>query len=250
VTVRVRLVLMAAGVAGLAALLLWGTGGLRPFGHGQSEYAAYLNANAVHQRHATNVVSAVTFDYRGFDTLGEEFILFAAVMGVTLLLRSQRDDHDDSPRDRADGRRATDTSDAVRISALGLIGPSVLLGLYVVAHGTLTPGGGFQGGVVLAAAPLLLYLSGRYLLLKTVHPMHALDLAEGTGAGGFTAVALMGAVVGAAVMANFIGKGQVGSVFSGGTLPVFNVLVGLEVMAGLTLVLYEFLEQTLVVRRS
>jgi multicomponent Na+:H+ antiporter subunit B len=250
VTVRVRLVLMAAGVAGLAALLLWGTGGLRPFGHGQSEYAAYLNANAVHQRHATNVVSAVTFDYRGFDTLGEEFILFAAVMGVTLLLRSQRDEHDDSPRDRADGRRATDTSDAVRISALGLIGPSVLLGLYVVAHGTLTPGGGFQGGVVLAAAPLLLYLSGRYLLLKTVHPMHALDLAEGTGAGGFTVVALMGAVVGAAVMANFIGKGQVGSVFSGGTLPVFNVLVGLEVMAGLTLVLYEFLEQTLVVRRS
>src|SRR5262249_7112279 len=115
---------------------------------------------------------------------------------------------------------------------------------------TLTPGGGFQGGVVLAAAPVLLYLSGRYLLLRSVHPMHALDLSEGTGAGGFVLVALTGALVGPAVRADFIGKGQVGSVFSGGTVPVFNVLVGLEVGAGLTLVLYEFLEQTLVVRRS
>jgi multicomponent Na+:H+ antiporter subunit B len=78
--------------------------------------------------------------------------------------------------------------------------------------------------------------------------MHALDLGEGLGAGGVVAVALAGAVAGSAVMANFIGKGQVGSPFSGGTLPVFNVLVGLEVAAGITLVLYEFLEQTLVIR--
>jgi multicomponent Na+:H+ antiporter subunit B len=247
-SVRARLGVFAAGAAGLVALLLWGVGGLPAFGHEHTAYAAYLNGHTVHQRHATNVVSAVTFDDRGFDTLGEEFILFTAVMGVTLLLRSQREEHEDSPRDRAEGRRATDTSDAVRVAALSLIGPTVVLGLYVIGHGHLTPGGGFQGGVVLAAAPLLLYLSGRYLLLKTVHPMHALDLAEGTGAGGFVAVAVAGAVAGSAVLANVIGKGQVGSVFSAGTLPVLNVLVGMEVAAGIALVLYEFLEQTLVVR--
>ena len=102
--------------------------------------------------------------------------------------------------------------------------------------------------MVLAAAPLLLFLSGRYLLLRNVHPMHALDLGEGTGAGGFVVLALLGAVLGSAVMANFIGKGQPGSPFSGGTIAVFNVLVGLEVVAGVTLVLYEFMEQTLFVR--
>lgn len=247
---RARLAMFFVGGLGLVALLLWGVGGLPRFGSAESHYADYLNANAVHQRHATNVVSAVTFDYRGFDTLGEEFILFAAVMGVTLLLRSQRDEHDeDAVRSRADDRRSGgDTSDAVRVATLALIGPAILLGLYVVAHGQLTPGGGFQGGAVLAAAPVLLFLSGRYLLLRSVHPMHALDLAEGAGAGGFTVVALAGLVVGSAVMANFLPKGEVGSVFSGGTIPVFNVLVGLEVAAGITLVLYEFLEQTLVVR--
>jgi multicomponent Na+:H+ antiporter subunit B len=248
--VRARLGLFAVSGAGLVALLLWGVGGLPGFGDYHHAYGRTLNAHAVHERHATNVVGSVVFDYRGFDTLGEEFILFAAVMGVTLLLRSQRDEEreGDSLRDRAEDRRAADTSDAVRVAALSLIGPSVLLGLYVVAHGVVSPGGGFQGGVVLAAAPLLLFLSGRYLLLRNVHPMHALDLGEGLGAGGFVAVALAGAVAGSAVMANFIGKGQVGSPFSGGTLPVFNVLVGLEVAAGITLVLYEFLEQTLVIR--
>ena len=236
--------------AGLAVLLLWSFGGLPDFGHYAGPYGDILNASSIPERQTTAVVSAINFDYRGFDTLGEEFILFAAVMGVTLLLRSQRgeDEEEGSLRERGDLREAGDTSDAVRIASLGLIGPAVLLGLYVIAHGHLTPGGGFQGGVVLTAAPLLLFVAGRYLLLRTVHPMHALDLVEGAGAGGFVVLGLAGLAAASAYLANFIGLGQVGSVFSGGTLPVLNLLVGLEVMAGVTLVLYEFLEQTLVMR--
>jgi len=40
------------------------------------------------------VVSAVNFEYRGFDTLGEEFILFIAATGVATVLRHLRDEHD------------------------------------------------------------------------------------------------------------------------------------------------------------
>jgi multicomponent Na+:H+ antiporter subunit B len=247
-SVRARMALFAVAGAGLVLLLLWGVAGLPRFGESRSEYARTLNAHAVHERHATNVVSAVTFDYRGLDTMGEEFILFAAVMGVTLLLRSQRGEEEGTPHDRAEGRRAQDTSDAVRVAALALIGPAIVLGLSVVAHGQLTPGGGFQGGVVLAAAPALLYLSGRLLRLRSVHPEHALDLGEGTGAAGFVVIGLLGLMLGSAFLANFIGKGATGSVFSAGTIPILNVLVGLEVVAGLTLVLFEFLEQTLVLR--
>jgi len=248
VSVRARIALFAVAGAGLSVLLLWGVAGLPRFGESRSGYARTLNAHAVQERHATNVVSAVTFDYRGLDTMGEEFILFAAVMGVSLLLRSQRGEEEGTPHDRAEGRRAQDSSDAVRVSALALIGPVLVLGLYVVGHGQLTPGGGFQGGVVLAAAPALLYLSGRLLRLRSVHPEHALDLGEGTGSAGFVGVGLAGMVLGSAFLANFIGKGETGSVFSAGTIPVLNVLVGLEVVAGLTLVLFEFLEQTLVLR--
>ena len=36
---------------------------------------------------ASNVVTSIVFDYRGFDTLGEASVLFTAVLGVGLVLR-------------------------------------------------------------------------------------------------------------------------------------------------------------------
>src|SRR5439155_1501935 len=81
---NVRLGLFAAAGAMLAALLVWGFTGLPAFGDFQGEYGWILNDVAGHERHVTNVVASVVFDYRGFDTLGEEFILFAAV-GVAAL---------------------------------------------------------------------------------------------------------------------------------------------------------------------
>ena len=91
---RGRLVVFAIGALGVAALLVWGLGGVPDFGHYRGPYGDILNRNAVQERHATNVVNSVTFDYRGIDTAGEEFILFAAVMGVTLLLRRQRQEEE------------------------------------------------------------------------------------------------------------------------------------------------------------
>jgi len=64
--------LVAAGA--LAGVLAWGFGGLPRFGTFDGAYGQILNHVAVPQRHITDVVAAVNFDYRGFDTLGEEFI--------------------------------------------------------------------------------------------------------------------------------------------------------------------------------
>jgi len=61
--------------------------GLPPDWSLSGPYGDVLNAVAASERHTTDVVSAVNFDYRGFDTLGEESILFAFVVGATLLLR-------------------------------------------------------------------------------------------------------------------------------------------------------------------
>src|SRR5436305_1745217 len=71
----------------LAALLAWGFSGLPAFGRFHGFYGQLLNAIALPQRHTTNTVTAVVFDYRGLDTMGEEFILFTAVAGVVMLLR-------------------------------------------------------------------------------------------------------------------------------------------------------------------
>lgn len=244
---RRRVFLAAAAVAGV--LLLWGLTGLPDYGVYNGPYGDVLNRVAVAERKATNVVASVTFDYRGVDTMGEEYILFAAVLGVAILLRAQRDETEQPPDEDAADRHAPATSNAVRVVGLALVGPVVLFGGYVVTHGHLTPGGGFQGGVVLATAALLVYLSGEYVTLRRVSPEVLGDLAESTGAAGYVAVGLLGVAAGATFLANVLPLGQPGALLSAGTIPVLNLAVGLEVAGGFVLLLYEFLEQTLVIRR-
>jgi len=232
----------------LAAALLWGMSGLPGVGDYQGPYGDVLNAVAVAERHAVNVVAAVTFDYRGVDTLVEEYILFAAVLGVAVLLRAQRDEEERSLDDDVEGRRIRDTSTAVRVIGLALVGLHVVLGLYIVAHGHLSPGGGFQGGVVLATGLLMVYLAGRYVTLRRVSPQSLTDAAEAAGAGGYVAVGLLGLAVGGAFLLNFLPLGTPGKLLSAGTIPLINLLVGLEVAGGFVLLLSEFLEQTLIIR--
>jgi multicomponent Na+:H+ antiporter subunit B len=244
---RRRLFLAAALVAG--GLLLWGLTGLPDYGVYRGPYGDVLNRVAVAERKATNVVAAVTFDYRGVDTMGEEFILFAAVVGVAILLRAQRGETEQPPDEDAADRHAPGTTDAVRVVGLTLVGPVVLFGIYVVTHGHLSPGGGFQGGVVLATGALLVYLSGEYVTLRRVSPENLLDLAESAGAAGYVAIGFLGVAAGATFLANVLPLGQAGTLLSAGAIPLINLAVGLEVAGGFVLLLYEFLEQTLVLRR-
>jgi multisubunit Na+/H+ antiporter MnhB subunit len=39
---------------------------------------------------AINVVTAIVFDFRGYDTLGESFVLFTAVSGAAVILRKHK----------------------------------------------------------------------------------------------------------------------------------------------------------------
>ena len=64
--------------------------GLPAFGHYHGVYGLLIDKIEVPERHATDLVTALNFDIRAFDTLGEEFILFASVAGVALLLRKLR----------------------------------------------------------------------------------------------------------------------------------------------------------------
>ena len=84
---------------------------------------------AVTQTQATGVVSAINFDYRGFDTVGEEFILFAAAAGVSVVLRRLRGERERSALDEAADRDVPSTSGAVRMVALLFTGPVVLAGV-------------------------------------------------------------------------------------------------------------------------
>jgi multicomponent Na+:H+ antiporter subunit B len=234
-TTRLRLGLFFTGAAGLAALLAWGLAGLPDFGHYPGPYGDVINRIAVDERHVTSAVAAVVFDYRGFDTLGEEFILFASVAGVALLLREARED-EATLRDLV-------ASEPVRAVGLLAVGPTVLLGLYLVTFGYVTPGGGFQGGIVLAGGLVLVWAAGSYRAYSKVSPTPLVDLAEGVGAGTFPALGLTLLASGAAFLENVFPHGKAGSVLSGGTIPVLNWAAAVAVAAAVVLIVSEFLEE-------
>jgi len=243
VTQRARIALFLASGSVLGAFLLWAFADLPAFGDFQGGVGNILNRVAVHERHTSNVVGATVFDYRGFDTLGEEFILFCSVMGCALLLRSFREEKQERPYDRI-------SSDALRLVGQGMIPVTFLLGLWLAAFGYVTPGGGFQGGVVLAAALVLLWAGGSYRTYRRVSPVKLVDFFEGIGAGGYVAVGLVALVVDGIFLHSFLGNGQRGTLFAGGTIPLLNWASAIEVAAANVLLFHEFFEEYILTLRG
>jgi multicomponent Na+:H+ antiporter subunit B len=207
---------------------------------------------AVAQRRATDLVTAVNFDYRGLDTMGEEFILFAASVGVVVLLREQRDERreteDESDQDIEPDSGAPEpaqTSPALTLVGRLLVGPMLVLGLYIDTHGQLTPGGGFQGGVVLAAAVIIVFVAAGRAGMAPIRPGGVAGLFEAAGAGGYVALGLGGLLAGARFLTNFLPLGTKGSLLSSGTIVSLSAVVGLEVAGSITLIVSEFVDQRL-----
>jgi multicomponent Na+:H+ antiporter subunit B len=250
VSARARLVLGLGSLAGLGALLVWAVGGLPDFGHPRGPYADLAPRIMLEERHVTNTVTGVTFDLRGFDTLGEELILFVAALGAAVLLRAGRSEDAVEEAAEAEERRGPATSDALRALGAVLVGPVLLVGTYVVVHGALTPGGGFQGGVMLAGALLLVYAAGQVAAVQRVRPVALVEVADAVGAASYALIALAGLVFGVAAMDNVLPLGTTGSLLSGGTVPVLSVAVGVEVTAAVTLILSELVDQMMLRGRS
>lgn len=248
-TERARRTVLTAGLLGLLALLGWALADLPPFGTSPPTLGGLLAGRSLEDTHATNAVASIVFDYRAADTLGEEFILFAAVAGIALLLRAQRDEVEATSEDAAPGRDVPPTSDAVHLAGVVFSGGAVLLGGYTIVHGHLTPGGGFQGGVVLAGALLMLYVADDYDTFQRITSMRLLEREEAVGAGLFALVGLAGIVGGTGFLANFLPLGTPGRLVSAGTVPLLNLAVGLAVAAGSVLIVDEFLEQALRIRQ-
>jgi multicomponent Na+:H+ antiporter subunit B len=235
---RLRAAIGAPVVGLFAALLGWGFSGAPGFGDFHGAYGNLLNSIVVPQRHTTNVVTALVFDYRGFDTMGEEFILFASVVGVVLLLREMREPSGDQDDPVA--------SDAIRLFGLFMVGAVVVAGLWLAAFGLVTPGGGFQGGVAIAGGIVLVFLAAGYRPWTAFGRESALDPLEGGGAAAYVALGLAALIAGAPFLHNLLGPGASGTLTSGGSMSLLNWAVAIEVAAA-NLVLYtEFLESHLV----
>lgn len=239
--------LATVGLIGAGTLLLVALGGLPRLGDVPHPYADRAVPAAL-SRNTANVISSVNFDQRAFDTLGEEFVLFSAAVAALLLLRRFHEQAGLGGGDSGASFGPRDAWSAVNLVGFALLAPTVMVGLYVVAHGAVSPGGGFQGGAVLATGLHLAYLAGDYRVLQRIRPVAVFDVAEAIGAAGFVLLGVSALFVGDPFLTNWLPTGTLADLASAGMVELFNVAVGMEVASALVLLLAKFLDQALVVR--
>ena len=178
-----------------------------------------VNSMAANQVGTANLVTSVVLAYRGLDTLIELSILFAAATAGGMLLGQGKPPAKTSP----DGG-------FILKAGADLFFPLLLVvGIYIIFHGHLTPGGGFQGGVILAAA---------FFVPMLARPGHRLEqrwisLIEGLAGASFIFIGLLAMIGGEAFLTPLFGHGELGSLLSAGSLPLLYTAVGLKVGAEL-----------------
>jgi multicomponent Na+:H+ antiporter subunit B len=236
---RLRLFLFFLFGGGFLALYCYSMLDMPAWGHYRGPYGDVISKVVVYERHATDSVNAINYDYRAIDTLGEEFILFTAVLGVMLLLRRE-EKPESSGKLLSDSRVLSLTVQAVAVPAVLM---TVIFGFYIGLHGQLTPGGGFQAGVILATASFLIYLTQntKAFVRITSHPV--IEFMEALGAGGYALIGIAPLAFGVPFLTNILPLGKTGDVFSSGTIALISACVGVEVTAAFLVVAYTYLEE-------
>lgn len=106
---------------------------------------------------------------------------------------------------------------------------------YIILHGHLSPGGGFQGGVLMVATLLLIYLGHGYDVTCEAMRPKLLRKVEGLALAGYILLALLGVAFGTRFCENVLYQyGQPGKLFSTGTIFLMGTVVGIEVLAGVS----------------
>ena len=204
-----------------------------------SKLGHYYADNGPRELGAPNLVTAVVVSYRGLDTLGEVTVLFISAAGVGLLLRRTRRRDDDE--DLEQGDRAEETagvhkpaSEIVETATELLLPMVILFGVYVFLNGHLSPGGGFQGGAIIASGTMFLLLA----LPESHISRLMIAVIESLSGFSYVVIGVLGVLMAGGFLDNrIIELGRYGSLFSAGAIPLIYDLDGLklgfELSAGL-----------------
>lgn len=181
---------------------------------------------------SSNVVTSIVVNYRSFDTLGEVTVLFISALGVSLLLGGTR----------KKVRLKIQPSFILKYGSRLVFGIILINGIYMALHGHLTPGGGFPGGSIIAAAILLLYIADNDFRVK----VKCIKITEGFAGSLYVIIGLLGIVLGGYFLYNFLPTGVVGDLLSAGIIPIVYILIGLKVGAELSGIFENFLTEEVV----
>jgi len=177
-----------------------------------------------------NAVTSVVVYFRGFDTLGEIAVLFIAALGIGLMLS-------------AHNRTTHEESNYILKKASRMLFPMIMLfGVYVMIYGHLSPGGGFQGGVIVASGVLLLLISREEFEVP-----HSVISALETFAGiSYVLIGLIGLLVVDKFLGNFLPNNisQMGMLFSGGVIPLIYIVVGIKVGSEMSMIVQNLIQRS------
>jgi multicomponent Na+:H+ antiporter subunit B len=188
-----------------------------PFGLPKTKVGRYYIDNGISQTGAANIVTSVVVNYRGFDTLGEITVLFIAAIGLGAVLFGIK---------KPDKEKKPEPASLILITGCRFLFPLILLfGAYIFTHGHLTPGGGFQGGAVIASAFILIYLGCPGTRVSKT----GTKIVESLGGLIFVVVGLFGLLYGGYFLLNFLHLGSVNTLLSAGIIPVIYIAVGFKV---------------------
>lgn len=177
---------------------------------------------------SANLVTSIVANYRSFDTLGEVTVLFISAMGVSLMVGTS-----DKLIERSESGFILKTGARILTPIL------LVVGIYVITHGHITPGGGFQGGSMIASSVLLLILSDKDFVPVT----RKFKILEGVSGSIYILIGLAGMATTGYFLKNFVATGTVGELFSAGLIPVIYLFIGLKVGSELTGILADFLKK-------
>ncbi len=192
--------------------------------------AAHYAEQGAKEVGAANLVTAVVVTYRGFDTMGEVTILFltASIIGFFLKLNK---------KDEKKVIIHKGTSELLVTSAQLLVPIIFLFGVYVFINGHLTPGGGFQGGAIIASGIALLIMANPN---KEINH-HAILWIESISGIMFVIIGLLGIALAGGFLDNrFISLGTFGDLFSAGAIPLIYSFIGLKVGAEISNILNKY----------
>tara|TARA_B100000161_G_scaffold262754_1_gene233058 strand:+ start:49 stop:798 length:750 start_codon:yes stop_codon:yes gene_type:complete len=192
-----------------------------------SSLSSHFISNTGVDTEVPNMVTAVLADYRGFDTMFETVVVFIAGMAVLAILKSSS-----GPYSKNKNFTSPIEPDLIVTNTVRLLVPVIqIFSFYVLAHGHVSPGGGFQGGVVMGASFIMIALSWDLETALARFPMDKCFLVAALGIVLYGGIGLLSMFLGG----EFLDYAELANI-----LPVsremarYHAMLGVEIGVGLT----------------
>ena len=192
-----------------------------------SPLSSHFISNTGVDTEVPNMVTAVLADYRGFDTMFETVVVFIAGMAVLAILKNSS-----GPNSKKKNFHIETEPDIIVTNTVRLLIPVIqIFAFYVLAHGHVSPGGGFQGGVVMGASFIMIALSWDLDTALARFPVERCTVVAGLGIILYAGIGLLSMFLGG----EFLDYAELANI-----LPVsremarYHAMLGVEIGVGLT----------------